>query len=227
MAKYLFLQGTPVQLHSPAHGLDHGKVPPTQMGLSWMDQRKVGEYWLDRLVHLPVSFLQTVICFHCNHDKWCWGLIGVSHKRVSLIKLCLFLGFPNVSAGGPYPMIKQEQLSPRSLSSQPDNLSTQGAPHDSAAGRGGWLIFYYHTLYSAIPTYFKSWLFPRVFINACKDNVRVTSGQVTKHTRLDLNLIWKSVGSWAREAHLIWRSLRGCEEWERLFKAVSHVDSKL
>lgn len=43
------------------------------------------------------------------------------------------------NAGGPYPMIKQEQLSPRSSSSQPDNLSTQGAPHDSAAGRGGFL----------------------------------------------------------------------------------------
>lgn len=40
--KFLFLQGTPVQLHSPAHGLDHGKLPPTQMGL-WMDQRKLGE----------------------------------------------------------------------------------------------------------------------------------------------------------------------------------------
>ncbi|XP_055367301.1 nuclear receptor corepressor 2 isoform X4 [Betta splendens] len=72
-------QGTPVQLHSPALGLDHGKVPPTQMGLPWIDQRKVG---------------------------------------------------------GPFPMVKQEQLSPRSSSSQPDNLSTQGAPHDSAAGRG-------------------------------------------------------------------------------------------
>lgn len=48
---YFFpLQGTPVQLHSPAHGMDHGKMPPTQMGLSWMDQRKVGEWkWLERL----------------------------------------------------------------------------------------------------------------------------------------------------------------------------------
>lgn len=36
-------QGTPVQLHSPAHGLDHGKMPPTQMGVPWMDQRKMGE----------------------------------------------------------------------------------------------------------------------------------------------------------------------------------------
>uniref|UniRef100_A0A3Q3GJR7 Nuclear receptor corepressor 2 n=1 Tax=Labrus bergylta TaxID=56723 RepID=A0A3Q3GJR7_9LABR len=69
-------QGTPVQLHSPAHGMDHGKIPPTQMGLSWMDQRKVG----------------------------------------------------------PYPVVKQEQLSPCSSSSQPDNLSTQGPSHDSAAG---------------------------------------------------------------------------------------------
>lgn len=33
-------------------------------------------------------------------------------------------------------MVKQEQLSPRSSSSQPDNLSIQGPPHDNAAGRG-------------------------------------------------------------------------------------------
>uniref|UniRef100_A0AAZ3QF96 Nuclear receptor corepressor 2 n=1 Tax=Oncorhynchus tshawytscha TaxID=74940 RepID=A0AAZ3QF96_ONCTS len=71
-------QGTPVQLHSPAHGMDHGKMPPAQMGLSWMDQRKVG----------------------------------------------------------PYPVVKQEQLSPRCSSSQAENLSTQGAPHDANAGRG-------------------------------------------------------------------------------------------
>uniref|UniRef100_A0A665WKI8 Nuclear receptor corepressor 2 n=1 Tax=Echeneis naucrates TaxID=173247 RepID=A0A665WKI8_ECHNA len=69
-------QGTPVQLHNPAHGLDHGKMPPTQTGLSWMDQRKVG----------------------------------------------------------PFPVVKQEQLSPHSSSSQADNLSTQGTPHDGASG---------------------------------------------------------------------------------------------
>ncbi|KAK6313068.1 hypothetical protein J4Q44_G00164150 [Coregonus suidteri] len=71
-------QGTPVQLHSPAHGMDHGKMPPAQMGLSWMDQRKVG----------------------------------------------------------PYPVVKQEQLSPRCPSSQAENLSTQGQPHDTNARRG-------------------------------------------------------------------------------------------
>ncbi|GLD72255.1 nuclear receptor corepressor 2 isoform X1 [Lates japonicus] len=70
-------QGTPVQLHSPAHGLEHGKMPAAQIGLPWMDHRK----------------------------------------------------------GGPYPVVKQEQLSPRSSSSQADNLSTQGTPHDNAAGR--------------------------------------------------------------------------------------------
>uniref|UniRef100_A0A674PDY8 Nuclear receptor corepressor 2 n=1 Tax=Takifugu rubripes TaxID=31033 RepID=A0A674PDY8_TAKRU len=42
--KHFFPQGTPVQLHSPAHGLDHGKIPPTQMGLSWMDHRKMGPF---------------------------------------------------------------------------------------------------------------------------------------------------------------------------------------
>uniref|UniRef100_A0A8C4NZR8 Nuclear receptor corepressor 2 n=1 Tax=Dicentrarchus labrax TaxID=13489 RepID=A0A8C4NZR8_DICLA len=67
---YTFLQGTPVQLHSPAHGLDHGKMPPTQMGLSWK---------------------------------------------------------------GSYPVVKQEQLSPRSSSSQADNLSTQGQPHEKTS----------------------------------------------------------------------------------------------
>lgn len=68
-------QGTPVQLHSPAHGLDHSKAPSSQM--SWVDQRKVGLY----------------------------------------------------------PVVKQEQLSPRSSSSQADGTSTQGASHESAAGR--------------------------------------------------------------------------------------------
>uniref|UniRef100_A0A669CAY2 Nuclear receptor corepressor 2 n=1 Tax=Oreochromis niloticus TaxID=8128 RepID=A0A669CAY2_ORENI len=69
-------QGTPVQLHSPAHGLDHGKMPSAPMGVPWMDQRKAG-------------------------------------------------GFP---------IVKQEQLSPHSSSSQADNLSAQGPTHDSAAG---------------------------------------------------------------------------------------------
>ncbi|XP_063346347.1 nuclear receptor corepressor 2 isoform X1 [Pelmatolapia mariae] len=71
-------QGTPVQLHSPAHGLDHGKMPSAPMGVPWMDQRK--------------------------------------------------------GAGG-FPIVKQEQLSPHSSSSQADNLSAQGPSHDSAAGR--------------------------------------------------------------------------------------------
>lgn len=38
-------------------------------------------------------------------------------------------------------MVKQEQLSPRSSSSQADSMLTQGMPHESAAGRGGWPIF--------------------------------------------------------------------------------------
>ncbi|XP_064882678.1 nuclear receptor corepressor 2 isoform X5 [Oncorhynchus nerka] len=88
-------QGTPVQLHSPAHGMDHGKMPPAQMGLSWMDQRKVGE---------------------SKCLEW------VQHSQPWF--------------AGPYPVVKQEQLSPRCSSSQAENLSTQGAPHDSNAGRG-------------------------------------------------------------------------------------------
>ncbi|XP_057688811.1 nuclear receptor corepressor 2 isoform X2 [Corythoichthys intestinalis] len=74
-------QGTPIQLHSPAHGFEHGKIPSSQMGLSWIDQRKVG---------------------------------------------------------GPFPVVKQEQLSPRSSSLQADNPSAQGTPHDGArAVQGG------------------------------------------------------------------------------------------
>uniref|UniRef100_A0A3Q2YCC0 Nuclear receptor corepressor 2 n=1 Tax=Hippocampus comes TaxID=109280 RepID=A0A3Q2YCC0_HIPCM len=74
-------QGTPVQLHGPAHGFEHGKMPSPQMSLSWIDQRKVG---------------------------------------------------------GPFPVVKQEQLSPRSSSLQADNLSTQGTAHDGGrAVQGG------------------------------------------------------------------------------------------
>ncbi|XP_031426191.1 nuclear receptor corepressor 2 isoform X4 [Clupea harengus] len=71
-------QGTPVQMHSPAHGSDHGKMTPTSMGLSWMEQRKLG---------------------------------------------------------GAFPVVKQEQLSPRgpSSSSQAENLS-QGGGQDSVRG---------------------------------------------------------------------------------------------
>lgn len=36
------VQGTPVQLHGAAHGLDHSKMSPAPMGLSWME-KKVGE----------------------------------------------------------------------------------------------------------------------------------------------------------------------------------------
>uniref|UniRef100_A0AAY4DDY3 Nuclear receptor corepressor 2 n=1 Tax=Denticeps clupeoides TaxID=299321 RepID=A0AAY4DDY3_9TELE len=35
-------QGTPVQLLSPAHGSEHGKVPPASLGLSWIEPRKIG-----------------------------------------------------------------------------------------------------------------------------------------------------------------------------------------
>uniref|UniRef100_A0A3B3U7X8 Nuclear receptor corepressor 2 n=1 Tax=Poecilia latipinna TaxID=48699 RepID=A0A3B3U7X8_9TELE len=70
-------QGTPVQLHGAAHGLDHTKLPPAPMGLSWIE------------------------------------------KKV-----------------GPFPVVKQEQLSPHS-SSQPDNLSNPGPPHDNSSARGG------------------------------------------------------------------------------------------
>ncbi|XP_054630962.1 nuclear receptor corepressor 2 isoform X2 [Dunckerocampus dactyliophorus] len=75
-------QGTPVQLHSPAHGFEHGKMPSAQMSLPWMDQRKVG---------------------------------------------------------GPFPVVKQEQLSPRSSSLQADNPSPQGTAHDGTgrAVQGG------------------------------------------------------------------------------------------
>ncbi|XP_064210111.1 nuclear receptor corepressor 2 isoform X6 [Anguilla rostrata] len=36
-------QGTPVQLHSPAHGSEQGKIPAGPLGLSWMEPKKAGE----------------------------------------------------------------------------------------------------------------------------------------------------------------------------------------
>lgn len=45
---------------------------------------------------------------------------------------CLFF----IQTTGPFPVIKQEQLSPHSLSSQADSMSMQQASHDSATGRG-------------------------------------------------------------------------------------------
>lgn len=72
---------------------------------------------------------------HQMHYHRCVFLI-----TVSLFILCFFQTVIYYAAGS-FPVIKQEQLSPRSSSSQADNLSTQGAPHDSAAGRGGWLTF--------------------------------------------------------------------------------------
>ncbi|CAL1616291.1 unnamed protein product [Knipowitschia caucasica] len=64
-------EGTPLQLHSPAHNYDHSKATSSQM--SWVDPRKTGAY----------------------------------------------------------PVVKQEQLSPRSLSQAE---SFQGASHDNARG---------------------------------------------------------------------------------------------
>lgn len=40
-------------MHSPAHGSDHGKMTPTSMGLSWMEQRKLGALGFDS------SFIRT------------------------------------------------------------------------------------------------------------------------------------------------------------------------
>ncbi|GAA6074669.1 nuclear receptor corepressor 2 isoform X7, partial [Tachysurus ichikawai] len=72
-------QGTPVQMHSPAHGSEHGKMTPGALPLSWMEQRKLA-------------------------------------------------GFP---------MVKQEQLSPRGpTSSQAENLSTHTIAHESLSARG-------------------------------------------------------------------------------------------
>uniref|UniRef100_A0A3B3CAN1 Nuclear receptor corepressor 2 n=1 Tax=Oryzias melastigma TaxID=30732 RepID=A0A3B3CAN1_ORYME len=57
-------QGTPVQLHSPAHGLDHAKMNPTAMGMPWME-KKAGRFYqsvsilnprlLVRLIHIYTS----------------------------------------------------------------------------------------------------------------------------------------------------------------------------
>lgn len=50
---------------------------------------------------------------------------------------CFFPSLPTWTTG-PFPVIKQEQLSPHSLSSQAD-MSSQQASHDGATGRGRWL----------------------------------------------------------------------------------------
>lgn len=72
--KHFCPQGTPVQLHSPAHGLDHGKIPPTQMGLSWMDHRKMGEWtWLDTLI-LPLLPWFRNTCFFLTVQLFAFSL---------------------------------------------------------------------------------------------------------------------------------------------------------
>lgn len=60
-------------------------------------------------------------------------LLSRFKKRVCLYCPTVFLS--STWTTGPFPLIKQEQLSPHSLSSQAD-MSTQQAPHDSAPGRG-------------------------------------------------------------------------------------------
>lgn len=120
----MFPQGTPVQLHSPAHVLDHGKMPPTQMALSWADQRKAGEQ--NSLLHFfQPSFIWslTILLQLWLAHSWPVGL-PLFYQKAGLL-----------------PVVKQEQLSPHSLSSQADNVSTQGAIHDAAAGRGASLTF--------------------------------------------------------------------------------------
>lgn len=57
-------------------------------------------------------------------------------KRASLHHPTVFL--LSTWTTGPFPVIKQEQLSPHSLSSQAD-MSSQQASHDGATGRGRWL----------------------------------------------------------------------------------------
>ncbi|KAG9354845.1 hypothetical protein JZ751_001558, partial [Albula glossodonta] len=88
-------QGTPVQLHSPAHGSEQGKIPAGPLGLSWMEQKKLGE---------------------SKCLEW------VTHSQPWF--------------AGPFPVVKQEQLSPRGQATQAENLSTQGTSHDGTAGRG-------------------------------------------------------------------------------------------
>lgn len=67
---------------------------------------------------------------------------SLSHILLSDVSLltCLFITFPAMFTAGPFPVVKQEQLSPRSSSSQADNLSTQGTSHEGASGRGKWLL---------------------------------------------------------------------------------------
>lgn len=80
---------------------------------------------------LLVSCPLLVLTF--NSPFGCPGLSALTHSP-----LCSYLTLsPSDShTPGPYPVVKQEQLSPRCSSSQAENLSTQGAPHDANAGRG-------------------------------------------------------------------------------------------
>lgn len=67
-----------------------------------------------------------------------------------------------------------------------------------------WKLDYCHQSWHKSPNNtFKSWVFSHFTSSSwqwpealCQDNIRVTLGQVTECTRLDLNLIWESVESW-------------------------------
>lgn len=133
---------------------------------------------------------------------------------------------------GNFPVVKQEQLSPHSSSSQADNMSTQGASHESASGRGGSLMFSLrrlismlsevviqailpgqsnHRVYSAFipPQYDSDW---RHSVRTTLKWLRKKSPTVLEWPSLNLNLNWNSVGScvhWSssnlRELERIWR----------------------
>lgn len=88
-------QGTPVQLHSPAHGSEHGKIPQTSLGVSWMEPRKLGVFvWAWPVGSRPDRGPPPCLCcFDLN--SWTWAHTHIRtpiHSRLkSLTHICLSL----------------------------------------------------------------------------------------------------------------------------------------
>lgn len=101
-------------------GWTMGSCPPHKWGCGWIRGNWVSKGQL---------------FFHLLYPHRCVILTTAPPPVGSLL-------FPNClhNTTGQFPVVKQEQLSPRSSSSQADNMSTQGAAHDSAVGRGRWHV---------------------------------------------------------------------------------------
>lgn len=104
---------------------------------------------------------------------WCTSVYLTSYYQMCpywyvFLSLCLcsFFTFPTMSTAGPFPVVKQEQLSPRSSSSQADNLSTQGTSHEGASGRGKWLSC---SFIQFVYMVYLSWGLVSIFLVPCSE----------------------------------------------------------